>query len=104
MTIFFFILGPGSVNTANAAARKEEEQRVQRAAEREGRRTRRRRGKKYAEFEGKWTGLFNDILASEIIADRERQDIRNTHMDGMSSDDEMADHDLTAYKNQLSEF
>lgn len=63
----------------NAVTRKEEELRTQRAAEREGRRTRRRR-------------------------DRERIDIRNTHLDGMSSDDDVPDHEATLYKNQLSKF
>lgn len=46
----FIILEPGNVSTMNAAARKEEELRVQRAAEREGRRTRRRRGKPFLKF------------------------------------------------------
>ena len=36
---------PANVAPMNSAARKEEEQQIQRAAEREGRRTRRRRGK-----------------------------------------------------------
>lgn len=62
----------------NSVTRKEEDDRVRRAAEREGRRTRRRR-------------------------DRERIDIKNTHLDGMSSDDEIADQDATQYNNQLSE-
>lgn len=61
----------------NPATRKDEEERVRRAAEREGRRTRRRR-------------------------DREKIDIKNTHMDGMSSDDEIPDHEATLYKNQIS--
>lgn len=54
----------------------EEEERIRRAAEREGRRTRRRR-------------------------DRERIDIKNSHLDGMSSDDEVPDQETTVYKNQL---
>lgn len=60
------------------AARKEEDERIRRAAEREGRRTRRRRN-------------------------RERDDVNNKHLDGMSSDDEIADQDAAQYKNQLSE-
>lgn len=44
--------------------------------------------------------LFKLNIFSSI--DRERQDIRNTHLDGMSSDDEIADHDMTTHKNQLS--
>lgn len=40
-----FFTEPANMASMNNAARKEEEQRVQRAAEREGRRTRRRRGK-----------------------------------------------------------
>lgn len=84
----------------NAAARKEEELRTQRAAEREGRRTRRRRGKNsyYDQFRGFFSNNFH------FISDRERADIRNTHLDGMSSDDEVPDHELTVYKNQLSKF
>lgn len=39
------------MSSLNNAARKEEELRIQRAAEREGRRTRRRRGKKIVSFE-----------------------------------------------------
>lgn len=61
------------------AARKEEDERIRRAAEREGRRTRRRRN-------------------------RERDDVNNKHLDGMSSDDEIADLDAAQYKNQLSKF
>lgn len=38
------------------------------------------------------------------FSDRERQDIRNSHMDGMSSDDEMPEHELTAHKNLLSKW
>lgn len=68
---------PGEKPT-NAAAIKEEDERIRRAAEREGRRTRRRR-------------------------DRERIDIKNTHLDGMSSDDEIADQDAAQYKTRLSE-
>lgn len=74
---FLSFLGPVNMATLNSAARKEEDERIRRAAEREGRRTRRRR-------------------------DRERIDIKNSHLDGMSSDDEVADHDVTIYKNQLS--
>lgn len=59
------------------SARKEEDERIRRAAEREGRRTRRRRN-------------------------RERDDVNNKHLDGMSSDDEIADQDAAQYKNQLS--
>lgn len=40
-------LEPGNMTSMNNAARKEEEQRIQRAAEREGRRTRRRRGRAF---------------------------------------------------------
>lgn len=59
------------------AARKEDDERIRRAAEREGRRTRRRRN-------------------------RERDDVNNKHLDGMSSDDEIADQDAAQYKIQLS--
>lgn len=55
----------------------EEEDRIRRAAEREGRRTRRRR-------------------------DRERIEIKNAHLDGMSSDDEIHDQEAAAFKGQLS--
>ncbi|XP_055308358.1 PAX3- and PAX7-binding protein 1 [Sitodiplosis mosellana] len=58
--------------------RKEEEQQIQRAAEREGRRTRRRR-------------------------DRERRCTTNDHLDGMSSDDEIPDQESTTYKNQIKQ-
>lgn len=67
-----FFLEPG-------AARKmlDDEERVRRAADREGRRTRRR----------------------QI---RERADINNTHLDGMSSDDEIhQDLDVASYRVQL---
>lgn len=57
----------------------EDEERVRRAAEREGRRTRRRR-------------------------DRERMNMSETHNDGMSSDDEVPDIELSQYKEQLGEF
>lgn len=64
-----------------AAARKrpdDDEHHIRRTAEREGRRTRRRR-------------------------DRERHETNETHLDGMSSDDEIADHVVLQYKNQLDE-
>ena len=70
-----FVVEPG-------AARKmlDDEERVRRAADREGRRTRRR----------------------QI---RERIDIHNTHLDGMSSDDEIhQDHDVVSYRSQLGFF
>lgn len=54
----------------------EDEERVRRAAEREGRRTRRRR-------------------------DRERVNMSETHNDGMSSDDEVPDVELVMYREQL---
>lgn len=55
----------------------DDEDRVRRAADREGRRTRRR----------------------QI---RERIDINNVHLDGMSSDDEIhKDHDTAGYRAQL---
>lgn len=54
----------------------EEEERVRRAAEREGRRTRRRR-------------------------DREKLSMSETHNDGMSSDDEVPDIELAQYRDQL---
>lgn len=55
----------------------DDEERVRRAADREGRRIRRR----------------------QI---RERADINNTHLDGMSSDDEIhQDHDVASYRVQL---
>lgn len=54
----------------------EDEEHVRRAAEREGRRTRRR-------------------------CDREKNDYMNSHLDGMSSDDEIADHEIVQYKSNL---
>lgn len=39
---------------------------------------------------------------STIMLDRERNETLNTHLDGMSSDDEVPDHEVTLYKNQLS--
>ena len=70
-----------SEQPSNVVGRKgadEEEQRIRRAAEREGRRTRRRR-------------------------DRERIDIKNSHLDGMSTDDEIPDHEASLYKTQLEQ-
>lgn len=63
----------------NNALRKEEDERIRRTAEREGRRTRRRR-------------------------DRERMNLNSLHLDGMSSDDEIGDQDALQYKNQLSKY
>ena len=54
----------------------EDAERVRRAAEREGRRTRRRRT-------------------------REKNNFNESHYDGMSSDDEVADNDALQYKNQF---
>lgn len=56
----------------------EDEERIRRAAEREGRRTRRRR-------------------------DREKLNMSETHNDGMSSDDEVPDVELAQYREQLGE-
>lgn len=56
----------------------EDEDRVRRAAEREGRRTRRRR-------------------------DRERTNLSESHLDGMSSDDEIPDQEAAQYKLQLQQ-
>lgn len=56
----------------------DDEERVRRAAEREGRRTRRRR-------------------------DREKLNMNEIHNDGMSSDEEVPDVDLAQYKAQLSQ-
>lgn len=42
------------------------------------------------------------ILLLAMIIDRERNETLNTHLDGMSSDDEIPDHEATLYKNQLS--
>lgn len=73
--MIIFVIEPG-------AARKmlDDEERVRRSADREGRRTRRRQN-------------------------RERIDINNTHLDGMSSDDEIhQDHDAANYKLQLGMF
>lgn len=61
----------------NNAIRKEEDERIRRTAEREGRRTRRRR-------------------------DRERTNMNGLHLDGMSSDDEIADQEAIQFKNHLS--
>jgi GC-rich sequence DNA-binding factor len=65
---------------AEAQAKKtpEDEERVRRAAEREGRRTRRRR-------------------------DREKLNQAEKHNDGMSSDDEVPDIELAQYRDQLGE-
>lgn len=54
----------------------EDEERVRRAAEREGRRTRRRR-------------------------DREKLSMNEAHNDGMSSDDEVPDIDFNQYQEQI---
>lgn len=56
----------------------DDEERVRRAAEREGRRTRRRR-------------------------DRERADQLESHLDGMSSDDEVPDQEEALYKSQIQQ-
>lgn len=56
----------------------DDEERVRRAAEREGRRTRRRR-------------------------DRERANLLESHLDGMSSDDEVPDQEEAQYKAQLQQ-
>uniref|UniRef100_A0A1L8DHS0 Putative transcriptional regulator binding to the gc-rich sequence n=1 Tax=Nyssomyia neivai TaxID=330878 RepID=A0A1L8DHS0_9DIPT len=56
----------------------DDEEHVRRAAEREGRRTRRRR-------------------------DRERNSMNESHLDGMSSDDEISDHDLAQFRAQLEQ-
>ncbi|XP_055387632.1 PAX3- and PAX7-binding protein 1 isoform X2 [Condylostylus longicornis] len=56
----------------------EEEERQRRAAEREGRRTRRR-------------------------CERERNEVSSTHLDGMSSDDEMHDQDISQYHTNLDQ-
>ena len=56
----------------------EDEECVRRAAEREGRRTRRRR-------------------------DREKLNMNETHNDGMSSDDEVPDIELSSYKDQIAQ-
>lgn len=56
----------------------DDEERVRRAAEREGRRTRRRR-------------------------DRERANLLESHLDGMSSDDEVPDQEDAQYKAQIQE-
>ncbi|CRK97101.1 CLUMA_CG010440, isoform A [Clunio marinus] len=56
----------------------EDEERIRRAAEREGRRTRRRR-------------------------DREKLNMNETHNDGMSSDDEVPDIELSQYREQLAQ-
>lgn len=37
-------------------------------------------------------------------SDRERKDTPNDHLDGMSSDDEIPEHENTLYKNQLSKY
>jgi GC-rich sequence DNA-binding factor len=56
----------------------EDHERVRRAAEREGRRTRRRR-------------------------DREKNEISKSHLDGMSSDDEIFDHDQKQFELTLAQ-
>lgn len=85
----------------NAEARRLEERRAQRSAEREGRRTRRRRGIVLFHVKAH-SGSDNKLCLFNL--DRERIDIRNTHLDGMSSDDEVPDQEATLYKNQLSKF
>lgn len=62
----------------NAKKPADDEERVRRAAEREGRRTRRRR-------------------------DRERNNQNESHLDGMSSDDEIPDQEAMQYKKQVEE-
>lgn len=94
-----FTIEPSNVASMNAAARKEEEQRVTRAAEREGRRTRRRRGKFYNDHD-----IQIKLTIQLCNSDRERRDTPNDHLDGMSSDDEIPDHESTLYKNQLSKY
>lgn len=84
----------------NNAARKEEEQRVQRAAEREGRRMRRRRGNLFETC----NDLLYKLMTQFSHSDRERKDTPNDHLDGMSSDDEIPEHENTLYKNQLSKY
>lgn len=86
------------MSSLNNAVRKEEEQRIQRAAEREGRRTRRRRGKD----EMILLILETDASSHLYFVDRERKETLNNHLDGMSSDDEVPDHEVTIYKNQMS--
>ncbi|CAD7093535.1 unnamed protein product [Hermetia illucens] len=61
---------------ASARKAQEDEEHIRRAAEREGRRTRRR-------------------------CDREKNNFVNIHLDGMSSDDELPDQELSQYKNSL---
>jgi GC-rich sequence DNA-binding factor len=56
----------------------DDEEKVRRAAEREGRRTRRRR-------------------------DREKSGLSESHNDGMSSDDEVPDIELSQYRAQIGE-
>lgn len=46
--------------------------------------------------------LFEYVLIYFALLDRERKDSPNDHLDGMSSDDEIPDHENTFYKNQLS--
>lgn len=46
--------------------------------------------------------MGHDANARSFIVDRERKDTPNDHLDGMSSDDEIPDHENTLYKNQMS--
>lgn len=96
----------------NNAARKEEEQRVQRTAEREGRRMRRRRGKWshiwqfqmtfQCKYDFQCLTFHFYFICQSMDVDRERNETLSTHFDGMSSDDEIPDQEATLYKNQLS--
>lgn len=94
-----FLAETTNMASTNSAAQKEEEQRKQRSAEREGRRTRRRRGKQFDKIQ------YMQKITNFPYLDRERKETPNLdHLVGMSSDDEIPDHESTFYKNQLSEY
>lgn len=48
------------------------------------------------------TPCLRCLLTDDVLLDRERNETLNTHLDGMSSDDEVPDHESTVYKNHLS--
>lgn len=76
MFLRYYRINYNNLEPASARKAQEDEEHIRRAAEREGRRTRRR-------------------------CDREKNNFVNIHLDGMSSDDELPDQELSQYKNSL---
>lgn len=73
MFFFAILLEPSNIKKSV-----ESDEGIRRAAEREGRRTRRR-------------------------CEREKNNTLCSHLDGMSSDEEVSDQDLSLYKNSIGE-